>query len=85
MATRIMVKIHLASSRVSFAFSKSLEACGDCMPHRALVPWVPWAAGYSSKNLDMAWFPPVANDYETKYLVLDLAPPLLAKVDGPPT
>jgi hypothetical protein len=52
---------------------------------RGLVPWVPWAAGYGPKNLDTIRFPPVANGWGTKNLILDMAPPLLAKEEGPPT
>jgi hypothetical protein len=35
--------------------------------------------------LDMTRFPPATNGWGTKYLVLDMAPPLLAKEEGPPT
>jgi hypothetical protein len=42
-------------------------------------------AGYDSTNLDMILFPPVANGWETKYPVLDMVPPLMAKGERRPT
>jgi hypothetical protein len=43
------------------------------------------AAGYSPKNPDTIWFPPVANGWGTTYFVPDVTLPLLAEEEGPPT
>jgi hypothetical protein len=53
--------------------------CGD------RIPRVHQAVCYNPKNLDRVGFPPIANGWETKYLVLDMAPPLLVEEEGPPT
>jgi hypothetical protein len=52
---------------------------------RRLVPREPQATGYGPKNLDTGQFPPAANDWKTKYPILDMAPPVLAEEEGPPT
>jgi hypothetical protein len=49
------------------------------------IPWVLWAAIYGPTNLDTTRFPAVARDWGTKYPVPDMAPPLLAEGEGPPT
>jgi hypothetical protein len=44
-----------------------------------------WAASYGPTNLDTTGFPPLANDWGTKYPLPDIAPPLLAEGEGPPS
>jgi hypothetical protein len=39
----------------------------------------------TKKNLDTARFPPVANDWGIKYPIPNMAPPLMAEEEGPPT
>jgi hypothetical protein len=43
------------------------------------------STNYGPKNLEMVWFPLIANGWGTKYPVLDIAPPLLAEEERPPT
>jgi hypothetical protein len=38
----------------------------------------------TAENSGYNWFPPAANDWGTIHYVLDKAPPLQAKVEGPP-
>jgi hypothetical protein len=53
--------------------------------YHSLVPRVPWVTGYGPKNFGYDRFPPAANNRRTKHLVPDVAPPLLAEEEGPPT
>jgi hypothetical protein len=46
---------------------------------------IPRVAGYGPKHPNTAWFPPAANDYEIKYHVSDMTPPLLNEDEGPST
>jgi hypothetical protein len=52
---------------------------------QGLVPYVPWATGYDTNNMDMTRLPPVANCWGVTHTILDMVPPLLAKGEGPPT
>jgi hypothetical protein len=52
---------------------------------QGLVLWVPQASGYDPTNLDTTLFPAMANGWRTKYIVLDMVPPLLVEGEGPPT
>jgi hypothetical protein len=52
---------------------------------RGLVPWVPRPAGYGPKCLNTIGFSPAAKGWGTKNLMHDMAPPLLAEEEGPPT
>jgi hypothetical protein len=55
------------------------------MSCRGPVPWVPRAARYGLKYLDMTQLPTVANGWEAMHHVLDMVLPLLTEGDGPPT
>jgi hypothetical protein len=44
-----------------------------------------WVSSYGPKNMDTTQFSLVANDWGITYPVLDMAPPLLAEEEGPPT
>jgi hypothetical protein len=46
---------------------------------------VPWATSYDPRNMDMTLFLLAANDWRTKYPILDMVPPLLAEGEGPST
>jgi hypothetical protein len=53
--------------------------------YRDLVLWISWATSYSPKKLDTTLFPLAASDWGTKYPVPNMAPPLPAEGEGPPT
>jgi hypothetical protein len=52
---------------------------------QGLVARVPRVTDYDPKNLDTVRFPPVVNGWGTKYHIPDIALPLLAEEEGPPT
>jgi hypothetical protein len=51
----------------------------------SLVPRVSRATDYGPKNLDTTRFPPVVNDWGTKYPVPDMALALQVEEEGPLT
>jgi hypothetical protein len=79
--TRVLFLLLVESGLPKFFQFLSTDE-GNC---RGLIPRVPQVTGYGTKNLNTVWFPPVANDWGTKYHVLDMFPPLLAEDGGPPT
>jgi hypothetical protein len=50
---------------------------------RVLYPEYRGAPVTAQKNMNMAWFPPMANDWETKYPIPDMILPLLVEEEGP--
>jgi hypothetical protein len=54
------------------------------MSYQSLVPGYD-GSPVKAKNSKYDRFPPVANSWGTIHPVLDLAPPLLAEEEGPPT